>query len=297
MKIFVSTRMLMAALSLTIAPALSSHAQRAFSTPERAADEFIKAVAARDQAALRTILGDNWKTFIPTQGIDQEDVDAFVAAAEKSRRIVPAGEGWRDLSVGDKGWTLPIPMRKSSNGWIFDVKQGAQEIRTRRVGRNEIAAMKAALAYFDAQREYAEKDRTGDGVREYAQKFMSTPGKHDGLYWPAEGGEEESPLGPLFGGEKPGKEFHGYRFRILTAQGPNAPGGAYDYMIGGRLEGGFALVAWPADYDDTGVMTFIINHKGQIYQKNLGQDTDAIARAMTKFNPDSSWTKTNVPES
>jgi hypothetical protein len=222
-------------------------------------------------------------------------VDAFVAAAKKSRRILPAGEGWKDLSVGEKGWTLPIPMRKTSSGWMFDVKQGAEEIRTRRVGRNEIAAMKAVLAYYDAQREYAQKDHSGDGIPEYAQKFISSPGKHDGLYWPAEAGQEESPLGPLFGGEKPGKEYCGYRFKILTAQGANAPGGAYDYMIGGRLKGGFAVVAWPAVYDDSGVMTFMLSHNGQIYQKNLGKDSDSIARAMTKFDPDSSWTKTDAP--
>ena len=155
--------------------------------------------------------------------------------------------------------------------------------------------MQATLAYFDAQKEYALKARTGDGVLQYAQRFVSTPGKRDGLYWPDAPGQDESPLGPLYAGQKPGEGYHGYYYRILKAQGKDAPGGAYDYLIKGRMVSGFALIAWPMRYGDTGVMSFIVSHDGVVYQKDLGSGTDGIARGMTRFNPDSTWQKVTVP--
>jgi hypothetical protein len=170
-------------------------------------------------------------------------------------------------------------------------------MRSRRIGRNELAAMQAALAYFDAQKEYAQKDRDGNGVLEYAQKFASSPGKHDGLYWPDKPGDDPSPLGPLYAGVRPGEGYHGYHFRILKAQGRNAPGGAFDYVIGGRMRAGFALIAWPVKYGDTGVMSFMVSHDGTVYEKNLGPGTDAAARAVTRFDPDASWRKAIEPGS
>ncbi len=270
-------------------------AQQAYPTPEAAADALVDAIARSDDAALRTVLGTDWKRFIPSVDVDQDDVYAFLAAWAKQRKIVPASAGKAMLAVGDQGWTLPIPIVKDAGGWSFDTRAGADEMRTRRIGRNELATMQAALAYFDAQREYALKDRNGDGVLEYAQKFFSTPGKRDGLYWPDLSGKDESPLGPLYGGQKAGEGYHGYYYRILRGQGKDAPGGAYDYVIGGRMRAGFALVAWPIRYGDTGVMSFIVSHDGAVYEKDLGPDTDAVARAMTRFNPDSGWQKVTVP--
>jgi len=269
----------------------SAAAQKAFSNPEAAAETLVAAVEKNDAQALRGILGENWKRFIPTDDVDREDVDAFLAAWNTSHKMVAGADGRVHLAVGAQDWTLPIPIVKTGDAWRFDVKAGAEEIRTRRIGRNELAAMQAALAYCDAQKEYALADRNGDGVLEYAQRFVSSPGRHDGLYWETKPGEEESPLGPLFGNDKPGTDYHGYYFKILKTQGKHAAGGAYEYTIKGRMTSGFALVAWPVKYGDTGVMTFVVNHQGQIYEKNLGPKTDAVARAMKVFDPDTSWRK------
>jgi len=281
-----------AALVLASAPAF---AQKAYPSAEAAAEAFTDAVARSDPDTLRTILGADWKRFIPTDDIDQDDVYAYLAAWAKSHRLVSSGDAKAMIAVGEQGWTLPIPIVKDAAGWKFDPRAGAEEMRTRRIGRNELATMQAALAYFDAQKEYALKDRDGDGVLEYAQKFVSSPGKHDGLYWPDSSGTDESPLGPIYGGQKAGEGYHGYYYRILRGQGKSAPGGAYDYVIGGRMRAGFALVAWPIRYGDTGVMSFIVSHDGVVYEKDLGPNTDAVARAMTRFNPDSGWTKVAVP--
>jgi len=280
--------------ALALAPA-TVVAQKAFPTAEAVAEAFVDAVARSDADALRTVLGPDWKRYIPTVDVDQEDVYAFLAAWAKSHKLVPEGNDKVVLAVGEHGWTLPIPIAKTAAGWRFDLRAGADEIRTRRIGRNELAVMQATLAYFDAQKEYALKPRTGDGVLQYAQRFASTSGKRDGLYWPDAPGRDESPLGPLYAGQKPGEGYHGYYFRILKGQGKDAPGGAYDYVIKGRMVSGFALVAWPMRYDDTGVMSFIVSHDGVVYQKDLGPNGDPAARGMTRFNPDSSWQKVTVP--
>ena len=267
----------------------SAFAQQTFGSPDLAAEAFVEAVATDNDQALASILGQNWKNFIPTDNISQEDVDAFISAWDQTHRFKPLAYGRVQLAVGPKDWTLPIPIVKEGDRWRFDVIAGAEEMRTRRIGRDELATMQAVLAYYDAQKEYALADRNGDGMLEYARKLVSSPGKRDGLYWAVADGEEESPLGPLFGEDEPGKDYNGYYYRILTTQGQNAPGGAYDYMIHGRMAAGFGLVAWPVRYDDTGVMTFIVSHDGKVFQKDLGPDTDAEARAMTLFDPDSSW--------
>lgn len=284
----------------------SAFAQHAYPTPEAAADAMVDAIKREDAAALNVVLGTNWKKFIPTQ--DREDIDAFLAEWDKSHRIEMVAPGDARIDVGDGNWTLPIPIVNAAGGWRFDARAGADEMKTRRIGRNELASMQAALAYFDAQKDYARVDRTGEGVLQYAQHFWSSPGKHDGLYWPAndndqvndnnqvKGNKEDSPLGPLFAdtNKKKGEGYHGYNFKILTAQGKDAPGGAYSYLIKNRMVSGFALIAWPIQYGESGVMSLMISHDGQLYEKDLGEKTDAIARQMTAFNPDGSWRKVNL---
>jgi hypothetical protein len=289
-------------LSMAIAAAVagvafssSALAQKAYPTAEAAADALVAAVTKNDEAALKTVLGADFRKFIPPKSVDRKDVDAFLAEYAKKRSIVPDGADKAALAVGDEGWTLPVPLVKTASGWKFDVKAGVDEMRTRRIGRNELATIQAAFAYFDAQKDYARVDRNGDGVLEYAQRFISSPGKKDGLYWADPTGNDESPLGPLFGGARQGEGYHGYYYRILTGQGKDAPGGAYSYVVNGKMRNGFALVAWPIVYGDTGVMTFMISHDGQLFQKDLGHETDAAARAITRFNPDSSWTKVPPP--
>lgn len=264
-------------------------AQQTFESPALAAEAFVDALATNDAKALASILGADWMTFIPTDTIGREDVDAFMAAWNKSHRFKSIAYGKVQLAVGPEDWTLPIPIVKKGERWRFDTLAGAEEMRIRRIGRNELAAIQAAMAYYDAQKEYALTDRNGDGMLEYARKLISSPGKRDGLYWPVANGEAQSPLGPLFGGDTPGNDYHGFYYKILTGQGPNANGGAYDYLIQGRMMAGFALVAWPVTYGDSGVTTFLVSHDGRVYQKDLGPETDKIARAMVRFDPDSSW--------
>lgn len=280
-----------AVLSAALLPAVAS-AQKAFPTAEAAANAFIDAVATNDDAAKREILGADYRRFVPPESVDTDDRTAFLYASSKGRKVIADGPEMAHLSVGTGGWTLPVPIMKTAKGWSFDVKAGAEEMRLRRIGRNELAAMQALLAYYDAQKDYALADRNSDGVLEYAQRFASSPGKRDGLIWP---NDPASPLGPLYGNEAKDGVFHGYRFRILKAQGPDARGGARDFVVKGRMTQGFAAVAWPAKWNDTGVMTFLVSHDGNVYQRNLGAGTDTAARAMTRFNPDKSWTQ--VPDS
>ena len=266
-----------------------ARAQQAFPSPEAAAQTLVDAVATSDDNALARVLGVNWQRYIPTAGVDKDDVYAFLTAWAKSNKIVRDGADTAHLAIGADDWSLPIPIVQRAGGWRFDARAGADQIRTRRIGRNELAAMQASLAYYDPQKEYATADRNGDGVLEYAQRIISTPGKQDGLYWADLPGEDESPLGPVFGDDQPGDDYHGYLFKVLKAQGPNAKGGAYDYQIKGRMTAGFGLVAWPLRYGDTGVMTFMLGHQGKLYQKDLGPNTAAIARSMTRFDPDGTW--------
>jgi hypothetical protein len=272
-----------------------AQAQQAYPTPDAASEALVDAVRRGDEKAMRTVLGADWRKFIPVGDVERQDIDAFLAEWDKQHKTYSETSGEAILSVGEGGWTFPIPMHKSAAGWRFDLHAGADQLRTRRIGRNELAAMQAALAYYDAQKEYALKDRDGNGVREYAQKFLSSPGKHDGLYWDDSTGQDESPLGPLFAGrERHGPGYHGYHFKILKGQGKDAPGGAYDYVIGNRMRAGFALIAWPVQYGETGVMSFMVNHDGTVYEKDLGPNTDATARAVTRFNPDSTWNKAKM---
>lgn len=277
-------------LPLLLGIAAPVRAQQSFPSPEGAAAALTDALAKSDDEALRQILGPDWKRFIPTNEIHKDDVEAYLADWAKKHEIIRDGDRAR-IAVGTEGWTMAVPIAKVGSAWRFDVQAGAEEMRLRRIGRNEMAAIEAMLAYYDAQKEYALADRNGDGALEYAQRIVSSPGKQDGLYWAALPNEQESPLGPLFGEDKPGTGYHGYLFRILKGQGPHAPGGAYDYRIKNRMNAGFALVAWPIRYRDTGVMTFMVSHDGEVVSKNLGKNTDAMARGITRFDPDSTWKK------
>jgi hypothetical protein len=225
--------------------------------------------------------------------------DRFLAAYDEKNRLAAEGQNMI-LIVGKDDWPFPIPLVKKGNGWIFDTAQGREELLNRRIGENELTVIQVLLAIVDAQREYAIKDRNRDGLLEYAQKFISDSGKHNGLYWEAKQGEPQSPLGPFVArarsegykgkGDNTPVPFHGYYFRILTAQGKDAPGGAYSYFVRGKMIGGFAVVASPAEYGSSGVMTFIVNHDGKVFQKNLGANTAAMAKSMKEYNPDKSWT-------
>jgi Protein of unknown function (DUF2950) len=270
-------------------------AQKAYPSAEAAADAFTGALRAADLKGLGVVLGQNYKQFVNTDAIERRDIENYLAGWDKQHKINTEGDK-AVVAIGDQGWTLPIPIVKRKTGWQFDVVAGVDEMRTRRIGRNELATIQGILAYYDAQREYSTVDRNGDGVHEYAQKLVSTQGKKDGLYWESPLGMDESPLGPLLAQQRPkGPGYYGYHYKILTKQGKDAPGGAYDYIIGKRMRSGFAAIAWPARYGDTGVMSFMVSHAGIVYEKDLGPNSDAIARAMTTFNPDPSWKKSQVP--
>ncbi|MFO1315101.1 MAG: DUF2950 domain-containing protein [Burkholderiales bacterium] len=282
---------------LAVAMALPgvASAQKAFATPEAATEALVDSLARHDDAELAVVLGREWRRVMPVGDVSENDRTDFLAAWAKGHRIVRTGDGQAKLELAD-GWTLPIPLAHGSAGWAFDTAAGADEMRTRRIGRNELAAIQSLYAYVDAQREYATQDRNGDGVLEYAQRILSTPGRRDGLYWSAAAGEPESPAGPLLATEDLKDGYHGYKFRILKGQGPAAHGGARGYVDrAGRMTNGFALVAWPARYGETGVMTFIVNHDGVAYQKNLGPATAAIAGAMARFDPDPTWQALPAP--
>lgn len=275
--------------------ASSAAAQQSYPSAQAAADAFVDAIATNDVDTLNKVLGAGWRDFVPTHEVYRSDINRFLAASAKSRKLINLSDDTAMLEVGGEGWTLPIPIVKGNEGWHFDPAAGKEGMQIRRIGRNERGAMQAALAYYDAQKDYARTDRDGDGVLQYAQKFVSSTGKHDGLYWPTESGAPQSPLGPLIADLKPGEGYHGYRYKILTSQGPKAPGGAYDYIIRGRMAGGFALIAWPLKYGETGVMSFMVSHDGKLYEKNLGPGSAAAAQGVKRFNPDETWKALDPP--
>ena len=286
------------ALTLPV-PAAHAAATAAFKTPEAAMEAFGAAIIDNDEVAKQAIVGKNYRSLIPP--VDAEIRYRFLEDWAKSHKVEMDGENQARIAVGNSGWTLPLPLIKTKAGWIFDLKAGKAEITIRQIGRNELAAIKVAHAFVDAQREYAEKDRNDDGVREYAQKIISSPGQKDGLYWPDEAGQEQSPLGPRLakaaverGTKHPGS-YHGYHYRILTSQGSQAVGGTLDYIIDKHMTGGFGLIMWPAKFGETGVMTFMVNQEGKVFEKNLGPDTAAKAARIGSFNPDASWRKVDNP--
>lgn len=280
-----AARHAVAGLALVLACTVA--AQQPFATPEAAADAFVDGLARSDRDRIRTVLGAGYRTYLPSDAVKGDDVTSFLAAWAKSHRVVRAGDDRAWLEVGTRGWTLPIPIVKSAAGWRFDTQGAAEELRTRRIGRNELDVIQVMLALTDAQQDY----RDQDAARQYAQRILSSPGKRDGLYWPTLAGEPPSPLGPIASEARRGEAYHGYHYRILRAQGRDAAGGAVSYVKDGRMTGGYAFVAWPAKWGDTGVMTFVVAADGVVWQKNLGPDTDRLARAMTTYNPDASWTR------
>ncbi len=278
--------------------------QKTFKSPEEAVRALAGAVKGDDVNELMAIFGPSGKelVFSGDEVADKTGRDRFVKAYEEMNKLVSKDDKKVILHVGNGDWPFPIPIVRKGESWFFDTKAGKEEILNRRIGRNELNAIQVCLAYVDAQREYVLKDRDGDKLLEYAQRFISKEGEKDGLYWEAKEGEEQSPLGPLvakaanegYAGKKSGDRrtpYHGYYYRILKAQGKNAPGGEYDYVVKGKMIGGFALVAYPAEYGNSGVMTFIVNQDGVVYEKDLGKDTEKIAAVIKKFDPDGTWKK------
>lgn len=277
-------------------------AQRRFATPEEATKALLDAAKAKDKTALHDIFGPEIHDILTGDPVqDAANFESFTKAMGQLCHPVNEGDDKIILNVGPENWPFPIPLVRKDGQWFFDTDAGKEEIINRHIGEGEINAISVCRAYVQAQRQYAGEDRDGSGVLKYAEKFKSTPGKKDGLYWESAPGEEPSPFGPLVAeahaegyGQKPkgaGRQpFHGYFFRILTEQGPDAAGGRYSYIINGNMIAGFALVAWPAHWGQSGIMTFIVNQQGKVYQRNLGEKTAQIASAMTRFNPDSRWT-------
>ncbi len=277
--------------------------QRTFTSPGEAVKAVTDALVSEDQKALEAIFGPGSSDLLSSGDpvADQSGRERFLKLYGEKNRLEQT-DGKVVLSIGNEDWPFPIPLVPKDDLWRFDTEEGREEILARRIGRNELNAIQVCLAYVDAQREYAFKDRDADGYLQYAQKIRSDEGMKNGLYWEAKEGEEKSPLGPLFAAaqekgysvESSGDQpipYYGYYYRILRGQGKDAPGGAYDYMVIGKMIGGFAMVAYPATYASSGIMTFIVNHEGVVYQKDLGQNTEKAALAMELFNPDSTWEK------
>ncbi len=290
------------ALALIVATAATAAGvQKTFASPEAAIAALVDAVKLNDQPLLNLILGSRSGNLVNSGDpvADAQGRAAFIKAYSDSSQLAIEGETKATFVVGKDAWPFPIPLVKSGGGWRFDARQGEEEILNRRIGRNELAAIEVCKAIVDAEREYAAQDLDGNGVLEYAAKFMSTPGRRDGLYWPTKSGGPQSPLGSLLAaaandgyaqsGINSLAPYHGYFYRILTKQGQDAPGGAYDYVVKGKMIGGFAVLAYPARYGASGVMTFIVSHEGVVFEKNLGKNTTAVASRMTTFNPDVGW--------
>jgi hypothetical protein len=280
-------------------PATAAGAQKRFESPEPAVDALVSAARAGDKAALLAILGRDAESLVSSgdRVADRQRRERFVAAYDEVHHLV-AGGGKIVLHVGKDDFPFPIPLVPDGPVWRFDTAAGKEEMLNRRIGENELWTIQSCLAFVDAQREYYRKDRDKDGYLDYAQRLISSPGKRDGLYWPTKPGERPSPLGDVYararaegydGSKTKPAPYHGYYYKVLTAQGPDAPGGAYDYIVRGRMIGGFALVAVPARYGVSGVMSFMVNHDGVVYQKDLGPRSVEIGKQMKAFNPDATW--------
>jgi Protein of unknown function (DUF2950) len=275
----------------------AAKAQQSFSSPDDAASALASAVKSGVRQDMLKVLGADGEDIIDSgdEVVDKAAREKFLAAYDAKHSVKVDGKKAL-LIIGADDFSFPIPLVHAKAGWEFDTVEGRKEILYRRIGRNELDAIQTSLTFVDAENEYADKDR-GDGVGTYAQRIVSSPGKKDGLYWPSD--NNDSPLGELAAeanaeGYKAGsgpQPYHGYYYRILTQQGASAPGGALNYVVKGKMIGGFALVAYPADYGNSGVMTFIVSHAGTVYQKDLGEDTEARVKSMTSFDPDKTWKK------
>jgi DUF2950 family protein len=277
---------------------------KTFATPEEAVAALLSAVKTENHTELRAIFGPAAEDLVNPDTVQAaNEFAAFATALGETNRLVRESDTRRVLELGNDAWAFPVPIVQRDGPWFFDTAAGKEELLNRRIGANELSTLEVVRAYVQAQREFASRDRDGDEVLKYAQKIISTPGAKDGLFWSPDFNDEISPLGPLAadaadegyrkGQQNPGEEphpFHGYLFKILTRQGKHAPGGKYDYVINGNMIGGFALVAWPAEYGKSGIMTFIVNQRGRVYQKDLGSVTAKSAEAMKEYDPDKTWT-------
>jgi hypothetical protein len=295
--------LLLTCVILTLPECLFAAGEQRFSSPDEAVNVLKAAIAAMDTNALHLIFGPTGHALVSADVVEaMAEREMFGQRLAEKIQLVPDSDSQQILKLGADTWPFPIPLVKEDGRWFFDTEAGKEEILNRRVGANELGAIHVCRAYVEAQREYATKDHTGDGVLEYAQHLRSTPVTHDGLYWSSSNGEELSPLGPLVAQARvegyqhktkilteEQSPYHGYYFKILTKQGRHAPGARYNYIINGHMIGGFALVAWPAEWGNTGVMTFIINQQGKVFQKNLGPKSSTVAAALTTFEPDSTW--------
>jgi len=274
--------------------------QTTFGSPEEAVAALVASLRAPDRAATLAILGKDAASFV-TSGdavADRAMVARFLDGYQARNTIETDGDR-ATLVIGPDGFPFPFPIVKTGGRWYFDTAAGREELLARRIGENELHAIEVLRAIVDAQLEYASEDRNGNGTLEYAQQLASTPGKRDGLYWPAKAGEPPSPLGALvaaattegYAKQKNPQPFHGYFYKVLRGQGADALTGPRDYVVRGRAIGGFAVVAWPAKYGNSGVMTFLVNHEGTVYEKDLGPNTQAEASGMRRFNPGKGWTR------
>lgn len=294
----------------TTIPTQNSNAEaKAFQNPDDAAKALIEAVSQTDNSQLVALFGQQNAALL-SSGDEVEDKNNhtdFVNLAKEKMQVETLAGDKAIIHVGNNDWSFPIPVVKKADSWQFDAEQGRQEILNRRIGRNELNTIAAMIGYMEAQFEYANADRDDDNVIEYAQKLQSEPGKFDGLFWETEEGDTPSPLGPLIaearaegykldGVNQAPSPYHGYYYRILTRQGKDVPGGKYDYIINGNMIAGFALVAFPVQYGSSGIMTFVVNHQGKIYQKDLGSKTTEIAGKMQEYNPDSTWEQFQASE-
>jgi hypothetical protein len=277
--------------------------QKTFKTPEAAVQALIKSAQSKDSQAVLGILGPAAKPLIESGDpvADQNARSTFLAKYKEKNVLDKSVANKATLNVGEDDWPFPIPVVMKDGAWYFDSAAGVEEMINRRVGENELSTIQSCLAYADAQQEYYLRNVQKDPLQHYANRLISSPGKKDGLYWPAAANEPQSPLGEEFAaaraegylqpGTPKGSPYHGYIYRVLTSQGPNAPGGAYDYLVNGELFGGFGLIAFPAEYGNSGVMTFIVNQDGVVYSRDLGPNTQKVAMGIVEFNPDSMWTK------
>jgi len=286
-------------------PAAPAEPQQLFATPEEAVKALQDVTAAHDKEAMHRIFGPALHELVSSdEAQNANDFTEFAKSLAEMTNLVKESDSKVMLTLGRDNWPFPIPLVQKDGKWFFDTAAGKEEILNRRIGEDEVGAIRVCRGYVVAQFEYFSEDRRGEDVLEFAQHMMSTTGKHDGLFWETKADEPPSPLGPLVAqaraegygrrdGENPEKKqrhpYHGYFFKILTKQGSKAPGGQYDYVINGHMVGGFAMVAWPAGYGSSGIMTFIVNQRGKVYQKDLGQATAKLASEMTEYNPDETW--------
>lgn len=291
-----------AAVALTLSGGCAAR-QQTFATPDDAVRDFVAAVRTGDGEQGERILGRGARESLASGDdvADRQAREKFIKAYDEKSALTTEPDGSVTLQVGNEEWPMPIPLVKRGESWRFDWRRGREEILNRRIGRNELSAIGVCLATVDAQREYASLDRDGDGTLEYAEKFVSDSGIRNGLYWKSAEGEPESPLGDLAAaaaeegytrrnsGEAGPRPYHGYYFKMLLSQGSSAPGGAKDYVVNGHMSEGFAVVAWPAQYGNSGIMTFLVSHQGVVYQRDLGKGTHRAASAMRRFDPGPRW--------